>query len=239
MNKTSINQAELAKFNKTEDEWWDINGEFKMLHIINPLRINYILTQINKYFENKPYNKLKLLDIGCGGGLISVPLARMNFNVASLDANNYNIDALSAHIKKHNIELKLVSSTLEEHAKNAPKYDIIICLEVIEHIDNVPEFLCNINAILNEGGILILSTINRTFKSYGLAIIMAEYILGMVKKGTHQYNKFLQPSELVEYFSDTKVKLQELKGLEMSPWNRKWKLTDNIDVNYFAVFKKS
>lgn len=239
MKNTSINQAELNKFNKTEEEWWDINGEFKMLHVINPLRIDYIMTQVNKYFKNTPYNKLKLLDIGCGGGLISAPLARMDFDVTSLDANNHNINALSNHIKKHAIKLKLVSSTLEEHAKNSPKYDIVICLEVIEHINNVQEFLRNINSILNKNGILILSTINRTCKSYGLAIVMAEYILGMVKKGTHEYNKFLKPSEIVEYLSNTDLVLQELKGMEMSPWSKKWKLTDNIDVNYFAVFKKS
>lgn len=239
MKKTSINQAELNKFNKTTEEWWDINGEFKMLHVINPLRIDYIMTQVNKYFENTPYNKLKLLDIGCGGGLISAPLARMNFDVTSLDANNHNINALSNHIKKQDIKLKLVASTLEEHVKNSPKYDIVICLEVIEHIDNVQEFLSNINSILNKNGILILSTINRTCKSYGLAIVMAEYILGMVKKGTHEYSKFLKPSEIVDYLSSTNLELQELKGLEMSPWSRKWQLTDNIDVNYFAVFKQS
>ncbi len=239
MNKASINQAELNKFNKTTEEWWDINGEFKMLHVINPLRVDYIITQVKKYFQDVPYDKLKLLDIGCGGGLISAPLARMNFDVTSLDANNHNINALSNHIKKHDIKLKLVSSTLEEHAQSSPKYDIVICLEVIEHIDNVQEFLSNINSILNKNGILILSTINRTCKSYGLAIIMAEYILGMVKKGTHEYSKFLKPSEIVDYLSSTNLELQELKGLEMSPWSRKWKLTDNIDVNYFAVFKKS
>ncbi|MCP5369422.1 MAG: bifunctional 2-polyprenyl-6-hydroxyphenol methylase/3-demethylubiquinol 3-O-methyltransferase UbiG [Rickettsiaceae bacterium] len=239
MNKTSINQAELAKFNKTEQEWWDINGEFQLLHIINPLRIEYIIAQINKHFSNRNYNELKLLDIGCGGGLISVPLARMNFDVTSLDANNYNIEALSAHIKQHNITLKLIANTLEEHVKTFQKYDIIICLEVIEHIENPAEFLKNINSILNKGGIVILSTINRTCKSYAFAIIMAEYVLRMVKRGTHEYKKFLRPSEIVGYLSDTELKLQELKGLEMSPWSRKWTLTDNIDVNYFAIFKKS
>lgn len=241
-NKTSIDKSELAKFSKTDDEWWDKDGEFKLLHEINPIRIQYISQQILKHFaikgNMKLLSKLKLIDIGCGGGLVCVPMNEFGVRVTGLDANKHNIEAASNFAKCNNLDIEYINSTVEEHIKSSKKYDIVLCLEVIEHVANPEEFVKNISKLVASGGILIFSTINRTAKSYALAIIMAEYVLGWIPKKTHDYSKFVKPSEFVRMLQETKMCLVELKGLSMSAVSQQWQLSEDIDVNYFAVFSE-
>lgn len=241
MAKTSIDEHELGKFNKTVDQWWDLNGEFKILHRINPIRINYIIEKIKSHFKitDESYKNLRLLDVGCGGGLISVPLCEYGFKVTGLDAGENNIKAARFYAQKNRLNINYVHSSVEDYIKGGEKYDVIICLEVVEHISNVQAFLINLHDMLNEGGILIISTINRTLKSYMSAIIAAEYLLGWVPRNTHNFSKFLKPSEIVNFLYSTSLTLKEIKGLKLDIVDNKWKLSDNIDVNYFIFFVKT
>lgn len=233
-SKSSIDPDELNKFNKTEQEWWDLNGEFKFLHQINPIRKSYIKSIVDKHFDSS--KDLKLLDVGCGGGLVSVQMEQLGFNVTAIDANSYNIEAAKSYADRNNLDINYINVTVEEHIGSEEKYDIIVCLEVIEHVANSKEFVDNISKLLKPGGVIIFSTINRTKKSYFLAIVMAEYVLGWIPRQTHDYSKFVKPSEFVHMLKNTNLSLKELKGLSLSPMSNKWRLSDDIDVNYFAVF---
>ncbi len=240
-NKSSIDQQELKKFNKTDQEWWDQDGEFKALHAINPVRIEYITSIIGKHFgviDNKKssLSGLKLIDIGCGGGLICAPMSELGAEVTGLDANEHNIKAATSYAERNKLNIKYINNTVEEHIKSPKKYDIVLCLEVIEHVANQKEFVNNISKLLAPGGIVIFSTINRTKKAYLLAIVMAEYVLGWVPRQTHNYSRFVKPSEFVRMMQDTRLRLGELKGLSLSVSSQNWHLSDDIDVNYFAVF---
>lgn len=243
MQKTSsIDTIELKKFEKTAKDWWDINGEFKLLHKINPLRVEYIISVINNHFNiissKKSIENIKILDVGCGGGLISTSLAKKDAIVTGIDANESNVNAAKDHSEKFNLNAEYFHDTVENHIKSEKKYDVVICLEVIEHVANVEDFMLNLDKLVEDGGILIMSTINRTKKSYLLAIIMAEYVLNWVPRKTHDYSKFVQPSELSNMLENTQLSISELQGMSYSVLSNEWFLTDDIDVNYFAVFKK-
>lgn len=242
-NISSIDDDELKKFSKTNQEWWDLNGEFKALHEINPVRIDYIKSIILKHFNLanssiKPLKNITLLDVGSGGGLVCKPMYEFGANVTGIDANEHNTKAATAYAKEHKLNIKYVNSTVEDYAPaNKEKYDVVLCLEVIEHVANPKEFAQNISKLVKQDGILIFSTINRTLKSFVQAIIIAEYLLSWVPKNTHRHSKFVKPSELVLMLKDTPLNLSELKGLKLSLPNKIWELTDDIDVNYFAIFK--
>lgn len=242
-NVSSIDDEELKKFSKTNQEWWDLNGEFKALHEINPVRIEYIKSVILKHFNIsgssvKPLENIKILDIGSGGGLVCKPMYEFGGDVTGIDANEHNTKAATSYAKEHNLDIKYINATVEEYAPaHKAQYDVVLCLEVIEHVANPIEFAQNISKLVKRDGILIFSTINRTLKSFAQAIIIAEYVLGWVPKNTHKHSKFVRPSELVSMLKDTSLSLSELKGLKLSLPNKIWQLTDDIDVNYFAVFK--
>jgi 2-polyprenyl-6-hydroxyphenyl methylase/3-demethylubiquinone-9 3-methyltransferase len=237
--KTSIDETELNKFNKTHAEWWDEFGEFKILHQITPLRADYIIQKAIKHFGINPNGKtplagLSLLDVGCGGGLISAPMLRSGATVTGIDANSYNIKAAKEHATKYKLKIDFLNETAEEHLKLNNKYDIVICLEVIEHVASPEEFIKTLTNLIKPGGMMIFSTINRTIKSYGLAIIMAEYVLGWVPRGTHDYTKFIKPSELKRMLSGSGKDIKELRGMSFNVLSKNWQLEDDIDVNYFA-----
>ena len=240
-SQSSIDQQELEKFNRTEQEWWNQDGEFKTLHAINPVRIEYITSIARKYFDIVDNKKsllsgLKLIDIGCGGGLICAPMSELGARVTGLDANEHNIKAATSYAKRTKLNIEYINDTIEEYIKSPKKYDIVLCLEVIEHVANQKEFVNNISTLVAPGGVLIFSTINRTKKAYLLAIMMAEYVLRWVPRQTHNYSKFIRPSEFVRMLEGTTLRLSELKGLTFSMLSQNWYLSDDIDVNYFAVF---
>ena len=235
---SSIDQEELNKFNKTHREWWDSEGEFKTLHQINPILVDYITAKIKQHFNISDISAFELLDVGSGGGLISVPMYHLGFKVTGLDANEYNVRAAKFYAKEHKLSINYLNTTIEQHINCDKKYDIILCLEVLEHVANPSDFTMNLAKLLKPGGLLITSTINRTAKSYLLAIVAAEYVLRWVPVQTHNYTKFIKPSELVKMSQKTDLRIEELKGLVFSIVGQEWQLSDDIDVNYFAVFSK-
>ncbi len=238
---SSVDQEEIVKFEKNADQWWNEDGHYKMLHQITPVRLKYIKEKIAQHHNFSlnnnldSFKELSILDVGCGGGLISIPLAKLGAKVTAIDPNISNVDAAKMRATEEKAKADFKAETAEEHLiKNKGKYDVVISLEVIEHVSNPSEFMKNLCELARPGGMVIVSTLNRTPKSYMLAIIMAEYVMGMVPKKTHNYNKFVKPSELSNMINGTKFSIMELKGLKLElPW-RKWQLSNDIDVNYFA-----
>ncbi|HJD56375.1 MAG TPA: bifunctional 2-polyprenyl-6-hydroxyphenol methylase/3-demethylubiquinol 3-O-methyltransferase UbiG [Rickettsia endosymbiont of Pyrocoelia pectoralis] len=232
---SSIDKKELEKFEKISHNWWNKEGEFGILHRINPIRLEYIIEKIKSHYNQ--ISELKILDVGCGGGLIATSLAAQGFNVTAIDALQSNIDIAANYAKENNIKVNYLKSTIEE-LESDTQYDVVICLEVVEHVDNVQQFLVNLAERVKPGGMAIISTINRTKKAYLLGIIAAEHILGWVPKNTHDYSKFLKPSEIYEMLTDTDIEIKELKGLVYNLAKSEGQLSDDIDVNYFMYLEK-
>ena len=240
---TTINKEEIQKFSKLADEWWDVNGKFKPLHMFNPIRIEYILDEISKHFnldrKKKIFLKdLKILDIGCGGGLISEPMARLGGNVTGIDAVEKNIKVASIHSKENDLEINYINKSPEQ-LNEKEKYDIILNLEVVEHVDNLDLYLQSCSDLLKKNGLMFTATINKTFSSYVKAIIGAEYVLRWLPIGTHDWNKFIKPEKLQEMLNEKKFVTKNIKGLEFNPILFKWKKTDNLSVNYIICSSKN
>ena len=233
---STINREEIQKFSKLADEWWDVNGKFKPLHMFNPVRIEYILKEIADHFGLDPNKKISLndfeiLDIGCGGGLISEPMARLGGNVTGIDASEKNIKIASLHSKKNNLKINYINKSPEQ-LNEKEKFDIILNLEVVEHVDNLNLYLQSCNNLLKKNGLMFTATINRTLISYLKAIIGAEYVLRWLPIGTHDWNKFIKPEELQEQLTNKKFSTKNIRGLEFNPFFNKWSNSDNLSVNY-------
>ena len=238
---TTINKEEIQKFSKMADEWWDMNGKFKPLHMFNPVRIKYILDICSDYFNSKkssdsPLRGLKILDIGCGGGLISEPMARLGANVTGIDASNKNIKVASTHASRSKLKINYLNSSPEQ-MKTDKKFDIILNLEVVEHVDNLDLYLDSCSKLLKKNGLMFTATINRTLTSYIKAIVGAEYVLRWLPIGTHDWNKFLKPEELENKFSDLNLTTKDISGLSFNPFLSKWKKTKDLSVNYIITSK--
>ena len=240
---STINKDEINKFSKIADEWWDINGKFKPLHRFNPIRIEHILDIALKYFNiNKdkklPLNNLKILDIGCGGGLISEPMTRLGAKVTGIDASEKNIQVAKLHAKKNNLNIHYLN-TVPENLDHKNEFDIILNLEVVEHVENLDLYLSSCFKLLKRNGIMFTATINRTLTSYIKAIVGAEYILRWLPIGTHDWNKFIKPEELEKKLTDLDFKITDLTGLDFNPIFQEWKKTNNVSVNYIISAKKN
>ena len=233
---TTINKEEIQKFSRLADEWWDVNGKFKPLHMFNPIRIEYITENIKKYFkiEKKEDNFLKglnILDIGCGGGLISEPMARLGANVTGIDASNKNIEVAKLHSKKNGLKINYLNKS-PENLSDVEKFDIILNLEIVEHVDNVNLYIKSCYKLLKKNGLMFTATLNRSLTSYVKAIIGAEYILRWLPIGTHDWNKFFKPEELQQVLSKEKFSTLDIKGLSFNPFLNKWKKSNDLSVNY-------
>ena len=233
---TTINKEEIQKFSRLADEWWDVNGKFKPLHMFNPIRIEYITENIKKYFkiEKKEDNFLKglnILDIGCGGGLISEPMARLGANVTGIDASNKNIEVAKLHSKKNGLKINYHNKS-PENLSDVEKFDIILNLEIVEHVDNVNLYIKSCYKLLKKNGLMFTATLNRSLTSYVKAIIGAEYILRWLPIGTHDWNKFIKPEELQQVLSQEKFSTLDIKGLSFNPFLNKWKKSNDLSVNY-------
>ncbi len=229
MNIKSKNE-EFAFFNQLSDEWWNENGKFKILHQIKSHRMSYILDQIN----NRNIRNLKILDVGCGGGIICEPLARLGAKVTGIDFAPNNIIAAKIHSKKNKLKINYINKDIEKSKLNE-KFDIILMFEVLEHLDNWKKTIKNIKKNLNKNGLLIISTINRNLLSKLFAINIAENILHWIPKGTHDYNKLIKPEELKKILLKEKFNFNNIKGLVFNPLNREWKLSKNYMINYFCT----
>ena len=201
MKTNTINKEEIEKFSKIAQEWWDPEGKFKPLHKFNPVRISYIKDNIIKTFklENKikPLDKIKILDIGCGGGLLSEPMSRLGAKVVGIDASNKNVNIAKIHAKESNLKIDYVCAS-PENFKTETKFDVILNMEIIEHVDNIDHFLKSSSNLLKKDGIMFVATLNKTLKSYLFAIIGAEYVLRWLPIGTHSWDKFVKPNYLID-----------------------------------------
>ena len=233
---TTINKDEIQKFSGLAEEWWDVNGKFKPLHMFNPIRIEYILENIKKHYKIKNdttnlLEGLNILDIGCGGGLISEPMARLGAKVTGIDASEKNIKVAKLHSKKSGLNINYLSTSPENY-NNYENFDVILNLEIVEHVDDVNLYIKSCYKLLKNNGIMFTATLNRSFVSYIKAIIGAEYILRWLPIGTHDWNKFIKPEELEKILNCEKFSTLDIKGLKFNPFNNKWKRSRDLSVNY-------
>ena len=233
---STINKEEIQKFSRLAEEWWDVNGKFKPLHMFNPIRIEYITETIKNHFKlknDKPnfLEGLSILDIGCGGGLISEPMSRLGAEVTGIDASEKNINIAKLHSKGNGLQINY-QNTSPENLTEFEKFDIILNLEIVEHVDNVNLYINSCYKLLKKNGLMFTATINRSFISYIKAIIGAEYILRWLPIGTHDWNKFIKPEELEKFLSDEKFSTLDIKGLKFNPFLKKWKKSKDLSVNY-------
>ena len=240
---TTINKEEIQKFSELASEWWNPEGKFKPLHMFNPIRIEYILEKIKDHFNIKNQNGnilkgLNILDIGCGGGLISEPMCRLGANVTGIDASEKNIKVAKLHSAKSKLKINYQTKSPEQ-LDASEKFDIILNLEIVEHVDNVKLYLKSCNSLLENNGLMFTATLNRTIVSYIKAIIGAEYILRWLPIGTHDWNKFIKPEELELLLAENSFSTKEVKGLEFNPFLRKWKKSNNLTVNYIICSIKN
>lgn len=226
----TYNDDEMSKFAKMADDWWSENGKFKPLHMINPIRVSYIAEKIEK-LKKCDLKEISLLDIGCGGGILSESMARIGVNVVGIDACEENIKVAQSHAKKVGLNVEYMHTSVEE-LDSRQKYDVILLMEVVEHVDNLEFFLKKTVELLKPGGLVFISTINRTIMSFFFAIVGAEYILNWLPKGTHSWKKFVKPSEIANSLRKNNVSLQNMDGIEYIIIKNEWKLSKNVDVNY-------
>ena len=240
---STINKEEIQKFSRLADEWWDVKGKFKPLHMFNPIRIEYITNMVKRHFKihNGKANFLRglnILDIGCGGGLISEPMTRLGGEVTGIDASEKNINVAKMHSKKSNLKINYLNKSPEE-LMNVNQFDIILNLEIVEHVENVNFYIESCYKLLKKGGIMFTATLNRSLMSYLKAIIGAEYVLRWLPVGTHDWNKFIKPEELEKILNDNKFQTLDVSGLEFNPITSKWKKSDNLSVNYIVSSSKN
>ena len=241
MKNNTINKKEIEKFSKIAEEWWNPNGKFKPLHKFNPIRIKYIKENIVNHFKIKkkirPLANLNILDIGCGGGLISEPMARLGANVVGIDASKKNISVAKHHLKKSELDIKYLNVSPENYKTNQ-KFDIILNMEVIEHVENVDNFIKMSSKFLKKSGVMFIATLNQTLKSYLFAIIGAEYILGWLPIGTHEWDKFVKPEKLVKICKNNSLHLKKIDGIKFNPVFDKWNISKDKSINYISKFEK-
>ncbi len=242
---TTIDDAEVARFSAIADEWWDERGKFAPLHKLNPIRIGYLRDQLIRHFSGSgasatPLNNLSLVDIGCGGGLISEPMARLGATVTGVDASPTNISVASLHAKNAGVNVAYRATTAEQLAIEGKQFDVVLALEIIEHVSDVNLFYDAISALVKPGGVLILSTLNRTAKSYALGIIGAEHVLRWLPKGTHTWSKFIKPSEMASAMRARGFQVADITGITFSPLTWSFALNaKDLDVNYLMVATKA
>ncbi len=242
MANNTINKEEIEKFNRISEDWWDPDGKFRPLHKFNPVRIEYIKDNIIKDFKiknkSKPFSNLDILDIGCGGGLLSEPMYRLGANLTGMDASQKNINIAKTHAKKNNLKIKYICASPEKF-KTKKKYDVILNMEIVEHVNDLNFFIKSSSNLLKKDGIMFIATINKTIKSYLLAIIGAEYILNWLPVGTHDWFKFVEPKELNKVCMNNKLHQTKINGLSYNILLDEWNLNNNTDVNYISKFKKT
>ncbi len=236
---SSVDPAEIAKFSRLSEEWWDPKGKMAPLHRINPLRLTYIRDAACRKFERNAKSLnclagLRMLDIGCGAGLLCEPFTRLGAQVIGVDPSATNVAAARLHADKAQLPIDYRATTVEEMDPRE-RFDIVLAMEVVEHVVDVGAFLGRCAAMLKPGGMMVVSTINRNWKSFALAIVGAEYVLRWLPRGTHQWDKFVTPAELEKHLGDNKLAITEQAGVVYNPLADRWSLSSDIDVNYMVV----
>ena len=242
MKNNTINKKEIEKFSKIAEEWWNPNGKFKPLHKFNPIRISYIRDNIinTLKLENKkkPLEKVQILDIGCGGGLLSEPMTRLGAQVTGIDASNKNIAVAKLHAKKNNLNIKYICTSPEKLSIKS-KFDVILNMEIIEHVEDINFFLKSCSNLLKKDGIMFVATLNKTLKSYLFAIVGAEYILRWLPIGTHDWEKFVRPIDLIEILKKCNLKLDRVDGMKFDLIKDEWSISSDKSINYIGKFIKN
>ncbi len=239
---SSVNKKEIEKFSSMAAEWWDPDGKFKPLHKFNPIRIKYIKENIIKQFKLKnkvkPLSGISILDIGCGGGLLSEPMSKLGANVTGIDASIKNIKIAKLHAKKNKLKINYSCSSPEKLKINT-KFDVILNMEIVEHVEDISFFLKSCTKLLKKNGLMFVATINKTLKSYIFAIIGAEYILRWLPIGTHEWEKFVKPDELKEILFKNNLSLKRLDGMHFNLVKDEWSITKDLSINYIGKFLKN
>ena len=241
MKNITVNKTEIDKFSKLASEWWDPNGKFKPLHKFNPVRLDYIKKSILKKSKKKQgsnsLNNIKILDIGCGGGLLCEPLSRLGAKVVGIDASEKNIKIAKMHAKKNNLKIDYYCAS-PENFNSKLKFDVILNMEIVEHVDDVNFFIKESSKFLKKNGLMFVASLNKTLKSYFFAILGAEYILRWLPIGTHDWNMFIKPNELVKICKKNSLNLDEILGVKYNIITREWNLSSDDTVNYMVRLKK-
>lgn len=243
LTKVSVDPREMESFSRMAEDWWNPSGMFKPLHQMNAFRMGFIRDQICDHFDmdsgaDKPLAGMRVLDIGCGGGLLCEPMTRLGAAVTGVDALEKNVKTAKTHAEQMKLAIDYRHGTIEQlRISGEPKFDVILNMEVIEHVVSPPEFIADCAALLRPGGIMICSTINRTLKAFSFAIIGAEYILRWLPRGTHQYDKFIKPNELIRWASDAGLEPETPVGASLNPLTQRWSLSNDVSINYFLTAK--
>ena len=234
---SSVNKKEIEKFSKMADEWWDPSGKFKPLHKFNPIRIQYIKENIIGNFKlknkKKPLDKINILDIGCGGGLLSEPMTRLGANITGIDASSKNINIAKHHAKKNKLKINYICSSPEK-LKIKKKFDVILNMEIVEHVDDINFFINSCSKLLKKNGLMFVATLNKTLKSYMFAIIGAEYVLRWLPIGTHDWEKFVKPADLKNILHKNNLKLEKLDGMNFNIIKDEWSISSDTSINYIT-----
>ncbi|SPJ23134.1 bifunctional 2-polyprenyl-6-hydroxyphenol methylase/3-demethylubiquinol 3-O-methyltransferase UbiG [Palleronia abyssalis] len=242
---SSIDQTEIDKFSAMAAEWWDPTGKFKPLHEMNPCRLDYITRQIAAQFgrdlkTDRPFEGLSLLDVGCGGGLLAEPMTRLGARVTGIDAAERNIPVAQTHAAEQGLDIEYRAATAETLADEGAAFDGVLAMEIVEHVADPAEFIATCDRLTKPGGLLICSTLNRTTKSFALAIVGAEWVLGWLPRGTHDWNRFITPDELRQMIDSTDLTCVDRTGMVFNPVAWRWSLSDrDLSVNYVTGSVKS
>ena len=241
MKKITINKKEIDKFSKLAEEWWDPNGKFKPLHNFNPVRLKYIKDSILKKYKNndkkRPLKNIRILDIGCGGGLLCEPLSKLGAEVVGIDASEKNIKIAKLHSRENNLKINYFCAS-PENFKIKGKFDVILNMEIVEHVENVNFFLNQSTKFLKKEGLMFVATLNKTLKSFFFAIIGAEYVLRWLPIGTHDWDMFIEPKKLINICKNNNLILQDLFGVKYNLINNDWEVSKDTSINYLAKFEK-
>ena len=243
LDARSLDPAEVEKFSKIAAEWWNPTGKFAVLHVFNPVRLAYIKEQVTARFARDPYDRrpfqgLRFLDIGCGGGLLTEPMARLGAEIIGVDPSEKNIATASVHAEEQDLAIDYRATTAEDLAERGESFDVILNMEVIEHVADPSAFVQTCARLLKPSGLIFIATLNRTLKSFGLAIVGAEYVLGWLPRGTHQWEKFIKPDELEAWLTASGLKQLDRTGVAYNPFSGEWRRARDMDVNYMLVAQK-
>jgi len=242
----TVDLDEIAKFTAMAETWWDAQGKFRPLHRINPVRVSYIIDMVNSHFKDRHGSKagdptqnpaatfkgLSMLDIGCGGGLLAEPLARLGAQVTGIDASERNIGIARAHAEQSQVKVTYLPCAAEDLVSSPQRFDVVLAMEVIEHVSDPDLFLATTASLLKPDGLMFVATLNRTAKSYALAIIGAEYVMRWLPRGTHDWRKFMRPSEIAGPLRQAGLTVRDISGVSYQPLNDRWLRSRDLDINY-------